>query len=525
MRLLRFSGFVVILLGLTFHQPAQAQTLPPFDIDDYVSRAMKVFNVPGLSIGIVKDGKVVLVKGYGLRKLAEPGLVDENTLFGIGSNTKAFTSAALATLVDERKIAWDDAVFERLPGFQMYDSYASHEMTIRDLLTHRSGMGLGEGDLLIWPHTTYTREEIIYRLRFMKPMSSFRSHYAYDNIMYIAAGQIIPAVTGKSWDAYIRERILMPLGMNSTTLTTDALKPGVNFASPHSEIDGKLQPIELHNLDNAAPAGSINSSAADMAKWLLLQLDHGKIPGGETRIFSDEQSGVMWSAQTVLPISSRPGPLSGLRPNFSAYALGWALRDYHGRKLVGHTGGVSGYVSRVMLVPEERLGVVILTNAEQDSAFDSLLFHILDHYLGLPAADWIEAFKAADDQEQQTAQETMKKAQLARVADSSSSLSLERYAGTYSDPWYGTISIQYDKGKLVLRFDHTPSAVADLFHWQNDTFQAHWRDRTIEDAFVTFTLRPDGSIDHFTMTPVSPLADFSFDYQDLWLTPVPKNIQ
>src|SRR5438477_303577 len=199
--------------------PVTAQNAPPADLDAYVARVLKTFEVPGLSVAIVKDGKVVMAKGYGVRKLREPALVDENTLFGIGSNTKAFTSAALATLVDEGRISWDDPVYERLPGFQMYDPYVAHEMTIRDLVTHRSGMGLGEGDLLFWPHTTYTRKEIVYKLRFMKPASSFRSKFAYDNLMYIAAGGVIEAVTGKSWEDYVRERILTPLGMHDTNLS------------------------------------------------------------------------------------------------------------------------------------------------------------------------------------------------------------------------------------------------------------------------------------------------------------------
>lgn len=517
-----FRSFIApgLLLGLLCSRSVVAQTAPPGDLDSYILRAMAVFSVPGLSVSIVKDGKVVLAKGYGVRKLGEPAPVDENSLFGIGSNTKAFTSTALATLVDEGKITWDDRVFERLPGFQMYDPYVSHEMTIRDMLTHRSGMGLGEGDLLIWPHTTYSRDEIIFRLRFMKPASSFRSRYAYDNIMYIGAGQIIPAVTGKSWDDYIRERILVPLGMTNSNLSTDDLKPGVNFAWPHSKIEGKLTPIEPHNLDNAAPAGSINSSAADMAKWVQLQLGRGKVPGRDARIFSEAQSRAMWSAQTILPINEGTGPLSGLLPNFAAYGFGWSLRDYHGRKLVGHTGGVAGYVSRVMLVPEENLGVVILTNAEQDGAFDSILFHILDYYLAVDPTDWIAAFKAADGQEQKEAEAVLQKNSSARNANSKPSLPLEQYAGNFSDPWYGAMSIKFENSWLVFRLDHTPEAVADLEHWQNDTFKAHWRDPSIEDAFLTFTLKPNGAIDHFTLQAVSPLADFSFDYQDLWVTPV-----
>src|SRR5580700_2287525 len=219
----------VLAWPLVFAYCATAQNGPPVDLDAYVARDMKAFDVPGIAIAIVKDGKVVLAKGYGERKMGEAAPVDQNTLFGIGSNTKAFTSAALASLVDAGKISWDDKVYERLKGFQMYDPYVSHEMTIRDLLTHRSGMGLGEGDLLFWPHTTFTREDIIYRLRFMKPATSFRSRFAYDNLMYIAAGQIIPAVTGKPWEEYIREKILLPLGMKTSNLSVTAFKPSDNY--------------------------------------------------------------------------------------------------------------------------------------------------------------------------------------------------------------------------------------------------------------------------------------------------------
>lgn len=496
-----------------------AQNAPPADLDAYVAKVLKTFEVPGLSIAIVKDGKVVLAKGYGVRKLGEAKPVDENTLFGIGSNTKAFTTAALATLVDEGKISWDDHVYERLPGFQMYDPYVSHEMTIRDLLTHRSGMGLGEGDLLFWPHTTFTRDDIIYRLRFMKPASSFRSRFAYDNLLYIAAGQVIPAVTGKSWEDYVRERILLPLGMNTTNLSNGAFKPTDNYAWPHAKLEGKLQAIDFVNLDNAAPAGSINSSVSEMTKWITLQLNRGKFPNSDKRLFSEHQSREMWTAQTLLPTGDRPGPLAALSSKFAAYALGWGLRDYHGRKLVGHTGGVAGFVSRMMLVPEENLGVVILTNAEQGGAFDSILFHVLDSYFGVPATDWIASFKAEKDEQERMANQVMIDQSNARPAVAKPTLPLNEYAGVYNDAWYGPATIRVEKDELVFTLDHTPKAVADLQVWQYDTFKAHWRDRNIEDAFVTFALNPAGRVDHFTMVAVSPLADFSFDYQDLYFTP------
>jgi len=239
---LKQLAVVAVTFALTLSLSAQSATAPitapPADLDTYVAASMKTFDVPGMAVAIVKDGKVVAAKGYGVRKLGDPTPVDEFTMFGIGSNTKAFTTAALATLVDEGKLAWDDPVYQRLPGFVMYDPYVSHEMTIRDLLTHRSGMGLGEGDLLFWPHSTYSREDVIYKLRFMKPASSFRSKYAYDNLLYMTAGQIIPAVTGISWDDYVRQRIFAQLGMNHSNVSNANIGPGEDRASPHTRVDG-----------------------------------------------------------------------------------------------------------------------------------------------------------------------------------------------------------------------------------------------------------------------------------------------
>jgi len=513
--------FVVLVLSLLSTTCAAAQSLPA-DLDEYVSRTMKTFDVPGLSVAIVKDGKVILAKGYGVKKMGEAAAVDENTLFGIGSNTKAFTAAAVATLVDEGKIAWDDPVYERLKGFQMYDPYVSKEMRIRDLLCHRSGLGLGEGDLMFWPHTTFTRDEVVYRLRFLKPATSFRSTFAYNNLMFLTAGQVVAAVSGKSWDDYVHDRIFVPLGMKTTNTSNDGFKSGSgNYAYPHSKVDGKLQVIPFENLDNAAPAGSINSSAAEMCRWVMMQLNRGKIPGSEERIFAEKDSQEMWMQQTVIRVNEGGAEeLKALRPHLGGYGLGWFVRDYRGRKLVGHSGGVAGFVSHVEMVPEENLGVIILTNAEEDVAYDSILYHILDSYLGGGTKDYISAFKAAEDKEHKNAEETMQKAQQGRATDSKPSLPLEKYAGDYTDPWYGRVNIKQEGGPLVLRLERTTKGLADLQHWQYDTFKAHWRDRTVEDAFVTFALKPDGTIDHFTMVAVSPLADFSFDYQDLYFTPV-----
>ncbi len=523
-RSLNIAALSLIFVSLSAAQSAKS-TAPPADLDSYVAASMKAFDVPGMAVAVVKDGKVVIAKGYGVRKLGEQTPVDQFTMFAIGSNTKAFTTAALATLVDEGKLSWDDPVYQRLPGFVMYDPYVSHEMTIRDLLTHRSGMGLGEGDLLFWPQSTYTRNDIIYKLRFMKPKSSFRSHYAYDNLLYMTAGQIIPAVTGVSWDDYIRQRIFAALGMNHSVVSNKDFKPGDDYSAPHGRVDGKLQVLSLEDLDNVGPAGSIDSCAADMANWVRLQLNRGKFLDRDGRLFTEERSREMWSPQTILPINDPPPPLAALKPEFADYALGWGLRDYQGRRLVGHTGGVAGFVSRVMLVPAENLGVVVLTNAEEDGAFDSILYHVLDSYFHLPSTDWIAAFKSVRDMQEKNAAEIIKKAEAGRDRHSTPSLPLEKYAGVYNDAWYGPITIHYENGGLVITFDHTPTMVGDLQHWQYDTFKAHWRARTIEDAFITFSLNADGSIESAKMAAVSPLADFSFDYQDLLLKPAVKEMK
>jgi CubicO group peptidase (beta-lactamase class C family) len=521
---LKFVAVGLCLLPISNSLSAQSSgtSTAPSDLHAYVARAMKTFEVPGMAVAIVKDGKVVVAKGYGVRKLGDPTPVDEFTMFGIGSNTKAVTTAALSTLVDKGRLSWDDPVYQRLPGFVMYDPYVSHEMTIRDLLTHRSGMGLGEGDLLFWPPSTYTRADIIYKLRFMKPGSSFRSRYAYDNLLYMAAGQIIPAVTGISWDDYIRQHIFAPVGMNHSNLSTSAFAPGQDYAWPHSRLSGTLQVIHFQVLDNVGPAGAINSCAADMAKWLQLQLNHGKFADRDGRLFSEQRSKEMWTPQTILPTGDPPPALAALKSNFSDYGLGWFIRDYLGHRVIGHGGGVAGFVSSVLLAPEEDLGIVVLTNAEEGGAMESIVYHVLDHYLGLTNSDWIAAFKAAQDNEEKDAAETMKKAENARAADSKPSLPLEKYAGTYNDAWYGPITIRMDNAGLVITFDHTPSMVGDMQHWQYDTFKAHWRDRMIEDAFITFSLKADGTIESAKMAAVSPLADFSFDYQDLLLVPEGK---
>ena len=491
-------------------------------VDRIVGRALKEFDVPGAAVAIVKDGRVVMAKGYGVCRSGESAPVTEHTLFRIASNTKAFTSAALAILVDQKRIGWDDPVVQHLPAFQMYDPYVTREMTIRDLLTHRSGLGLGAGDLMFFPPSDLPPEEIVRRLRFIKPATSFRSTYAYDNLLYLVAGSIIPAVTnGQGWSDFVKARILTPLGMTDTVADTASFKAAKDIATPHNRLSGKLEPLPQENVDNNAPAGALVSSASDLAKWLIVQLNGGALEGNK-RLFSAAQAREMWNPVTILPIDE-PGKESHpafaeTRPNFQAYGLGWNLRDYRGKKLVGHTGTLSGFVSRTLMAPDLKLGIVVLTNGEETGLHSAIANSVLDHYLDVPETDWVAAYRARDAR----AQAEFKPP--GRNTDTRPSLPLTAYAGRYRDPWYGDIRIEEHAGKLSIYFTHSADLAGDLEHWQYDTFVARWKNRTLDaDAYATFTLKPDGSIDEMRMRAISPLTDFSFDFQDLLFKPVPIN--
>jgi CubicO group peptidase (beta-lactamase class C family) len=510
---------LVLTVALAGQAPPAASSAPP-DIDAWVARAMKTFDVPGIGLGIVKDGTVVLAKGYGVRKLGSPEPVDGETLFGIASNTKVFTAVALGLLVEAGKVEWDAPVVRYLPAFQLWDPYVTRELSVRDLLVHRSGLGLGAGDLLWWPPSTYNRAEIAHRLRFIKPATSFRSAYAYDNVLYLVAGQLIEAVSGQSWEDFVTARILKKAGMTGSNVLHSAAAAGGNVAAPHARVDGTVRPIAPFVSDNTNPAGGINSSAEDMARWMHVLLAGGVLPDG-SRLFSERTLRQVTSIVTPLSPTTNPPPeLAPLRNNFAGYALGLNVRDYRGMKMWTHTGGLPGYVSRVMMLPDAKLGVAVLTNQESGEAFDSIAYHVVDHYLGAPATDWIEGFRAASARGEAQMAEAEKKAASARDAASKPSLPLERYAAAYEDAWYGDIAITLEQGRLVMRFSRTPSLVGDLEHWQYDTFVVRWRDRELRaDAFVTFALNPDGSIDQAKMRAVSASTDFSFDFQDLLLIP------
>jgi CubicO group peptidase (beta-lactamase class C family) len=506
-----------------------ALAAPPAGFDRRVEQLRKEIGVPGMAIAIVEDGKITLAKGYGVKKLGASDPVDADTIFPNGSTGKAFTVAALGILVDQGKIGWDDKVVDHMPWFAMYDPWVTREMTIRDLLVHRSGLGLGEGDLLMVPRTNLSRKESVRRLRYLKPATSFRSSYAYDNVLYMAAGQLIEDVTGQTWEEFVKEHVLRAAGMAHSTSDSPSRFATADRAWPHARLNGPFRGLGdqavLNERDelgrNAAPAGGLAVSANDMARWMEIQLAHGKLPEGG-RLFSDAVSAEMWKPVVLMPNPPLPAPLTPATPMFNTYALGWDVQDYKGAKIVSHTGAVFGFQSAVVLIPERNVGFTILINSEDGEIIRGLMNELLDHYLERPTQDWPAAWRAFKQDRQAKAVAALKVA-TAAPAKIGPSLPIARYAGDYVDPWYGPISIRDDGGKLRIDFKQTPRMTGTLEHWQYDSFRTVWDDKAIEPAYVTFALDADGKIDRITMQAVSPLVDFSWDYQDLHFTPVAAN--
>jgi len=459
------------------------------EIDVYAEKVRTDWNVPGFAIAIVKDDKIVFAKGYGVRELNKPEKVDENTLFAIASNSKAFTTASLAILIDEKKLNWDDKVSKYLPEFQMYDPYITREITVRDLVTHRSGLDTFSGDLL-WYETTYSTDEILRRVRYLKPTSSFRSSFGYQNLMFTAAGRIIEKVSGKSWGEFVKQRILLPLGMARTTMSVKDLKD--NFAKPHNESGGMLRVLHSGNVDGAAPAAALNSSVKEVANWLRLQLGRGTFEGKQ--IFTKERSAEMWSA--VMPLGVNPFPAKDAPTKlFSAVGMGWFLNDYRGRKMVSHGGGLDGMISQTAMLPEENLGLVVLTNSE--TGVNTIMQNkIFDVFLDImPKRDWsAERLERAKQLKMRQTDED-KKIVEARLSNTKPSLPFVNYAGTYGGEMYGDATIAEENGKLVLRLVPAPNFVADLEHWNYDTFLIKWRPSVAYNfprGFVTFTIDKTG---------------------------------
>ena len=517
-RLLSFLGLLLLL-------PAAAQAEPPAGLAERVNGLLRAYGVPGATVAIVENGRTTFAQGFGVRDLSAPQPVDADTIFSTGSTGKAFTVAALAILVDQGRIGWDDKVIDHLPWFRMYDSWVTSEMTIRDLLVHRSGLGLGAGDLLFVPRSDLTRRESVRRLRYIRPATSFRSGYAYDNILYMVAGQLIEEVTGQTWEQFVRENIFHRLGMNHSTNDDRSRLASPNHARPHGRRNGPIvgtgdqAPLAQNNdiASNVAPAGGLAISANDMAHWLAVQLAHGALPDG-SRLFSEAQGRQMWNPMVIEPISPRPDYLRATQPMFDTYALGWDVQDYRGSRLIWHGGAVFGSLAAVALLPDRNVGIYIAVNSEEGEVVRGLMYELLDHYLGLPRDTWPEKLHRFKEERTAAAIAALR-APAAQPAQVGPSLPLARYAGDFTDPWYGTINVREENGHLAVTFPHTPGLRATLDHWQYDTFVTRFNDPIMEPAYMTFQLDAQGHVDRITMRVVSPVADFSFDYQDLLFTP------
>lgn len=507
-----FTSLLLILISLN---SIIGQVLTAAQIDSVVERVLTTFDVPGIAVGIIKDDKLIHAKGYGIRSLKTNQKVDENTLFGIASNSKAFTAAALGMLVDEKKMKWDDKVTDYIPEFKMYNSFVTEEFTIKDLLTHRSGLGLGAGDLMMFPDgNNFTKKDIIHNLRYLKPVSSFRTKYDYDNNLYIVAGEVVERISGMTWENFIETRIMKPLNMTQSAASISRLKSRANLISPHAPVDGKVEAIDIDWSETANAAGGICSNITDLSKWLIMQMNNGKYSENK-QLFSEEVHEEMWSPQTIINARATPP----YNTHFASYGLGWFLSDVKGYKQATHTGGLAGVVTQITLLPELKLGIIVLTNQQVGAAFSAITTTIKDAYLGVTGMDRIKMMsdrvakgnaEAAKITADIWADIDKQQKQLATRPDANN------FVGTYTDLWFGDVVISMENGKMRFNSKRSPKLTGEMLFYKANTFVVKWNDRSMDaDAYVQFNLDTSGKADGIKMNAISPLTDFSFDFQDL----------
>ncbi len=489
------------------------------EIDQLVEDAMQKFTVAGAAVGVVKDGEIIHAKGYGLKSVDTGEPVDEHTSFAIASNSKAFTSAALAILVDEGKLSWQDRVIDHIPEFKMYNDYVTQNFNIQDLLTHRSGLGLGAGDLQKWPSgSDFTIDDMLVNFQHFEPVSAFRTKYDYDNILYLVAGELIKRVSGMPWEIFVKTRIMLPLNMdNSFTLPPGQVDPD-KLASPHLAEEGELRTIPYYELDpekiNGA-AGGVLSNVDDLCRWMLVHLNEGRYGANlEKQLFTLDRQREMWQIHTPIPV--RPG--ERYHVHFSGYGLGWRLSDMNGKMSVSHTGDLSGMLSKTIMIPELGLGVVVLTNSYYGGAgvFSAVSQTIVDSYLGLDDYGWTDRYLASFK-----ARSGGAKAEVASVwktveAASDKHIKPDDYTGIYEDPWFGKIRIYLQEGQLWFASMRSPALTGPMYYYKANAFAIRWEKRDMDaDAFAIFSLDEEGKAERIRMKGISPDIDFSYDFQDL----------
>lgn len=506
--------FFAFLLTTSISLHAQLTTT---EIDSLVQRTLRTFDVPGIAVAVIKDGNIIHSKGYGVRSLKTKQKVDENTLFGIASNSKAFTAAALAMMVDVGKLNWDDKVTDYIPEFKLYSPYVTEEFTIKDLLTHRSGLGLGAGDLMIFPDSSdFTKKDIIHNLRYLKPVSSFRTKYDYDNLLYIVAGEVLARVSGMSWEDFVETRIMQPLGMTASASSFTRLKDKSNVIDAHAPVNGKVQSIRRDFMEMMGPAGGIYSNLTDMCKWINTQLNIGAYgKNNENVLFSRAAQDEMWTPQTIIPVRNT----SVYNTHFSSYGLGWFLSDVKGYKQVTHTGGLAGIVTQVTLIPEIRLGIIVLTNQQSGAAFTAITNTIKDGYLGVTGMDRVKEMRDRELRNETEAKKTI--SEIWKDIETQQKSTINKtdnilYTGTYTDQWFGDAVISVKNGKLWFDSKRSPRLSGEMIPYKGNTFIVKWNDRSMDaDAFVVFGLDTNGKATSIMMSAISPLTDFSYDFQDL----------
>ena len=512
----------VFLFGLLL-LPAKVSFSAELDvekIDSVVTRTMEAFQVPGMAVCVVENGKIVFSKGYGVRRLGEDAPVGPTTNFAIASNSKAFTCVCLGILADEKKISWDDPVTNYIPEFRLYSPFVTEEFTIRDLLCHRSGLGLGAGDLMIFPDSgDYTADEVIHNMRYLKPVSSFRSKYDYDNLLYIVAGEVVARVSGMSWEDFIEQRIMQPLEMDRSASHYTRLtgEDAENIVSPHGVIEGELIVMDRYKQRVVGAAGGIYSNTEDLAKWQNMFLNGGKYGENlEKQLISKEVRDELWKPQTIMS-----GGMSDsiYDTHFNCYALGFRVNDVKGEYQVGHTGGVPGIWTELILLPERNVGIIVLTNQQVSEAFRAVTNSIKDMYLDVQF-DWVEDLTVKYQDKKKDAREVEEKVwqDVASVQSDNEGqkTDLTVFTGIYQDPWFGEVEISENEGQLQFVSKRSSKMTGPMFPYKGQTMIVKWTDREMEaDAYVKFELDYQGKAAGFKMAPVSPLVDFSWDYQDL----------
>jgi CubicO group peptidase (beta-lactamase class C family) len=485
----------VLLLADPAH--AAAQSAPLAGLDQAVAEGMRDWQVPGLALAVVRGDSVLFMRGYGTTRIGGTEPVDAHTNFAIASTSKAFTTAALAQLVDEGRLGWDDPVSEHLPWFALDDPYVTRALTIRDLVTHRAGAARFDN---LWIASDFDRRETLERLRHLPQANGFRDRYGYNNHLYIVAGEVVGELAGSSWDDVLDERIFGPLGMGRSTSRTAVVEARGNVAESHTRVAGGVQAVPRRDYDNIGGAGAVWSNAHDLSRWMRMHLNRGTLDG--VRILDEERFDEMYAPQTVIPLDSVARRLHPTN-HFAAYALGWRVQDFHGRKLVHHSGSINYTRTHVTLVPDEGIGIAIIANQSSSNLQLALTWWILDALQGRQPADWSGLYLELQARNDERSARTARELEEARLPGAGPSLAPEGYAGRYEDPLFGEVRVTAEGEGLVLRY--SSEYVADLEHWHQDQFRANWRRPGAGRTFARFHLDTRGRV---TAVEVDGFAEF-----------------